>query len=474
MILLTLTSGGTTVRLCNKTEKSKGGYDNGSYFFAPEITQMGDVDFEGMPFVSVRTGNITCEYKEVANLTAEEVTATLQIWDEYEDTSFITVFEGKALRTDITVEEDEKFRESVFVTYRLRTDLDELETDLLSSAYDLKQVNTDATTYSDGRILPMNFGYVKYAAGFLLAVTCSTGCGGVYSSDGKTLKVYDGGLEGNYTQATSATEIVYNPTSGRAPIYGLTQDIEAGNTASASVTGNADVIPVQAALTVANTALKTNQGGTDYIAYSVDSDGLVSFSVDSSGNMKSAGVTQHINGSATTATRLVIHGAYISSQTSVDSTHRTSYAITKDGQSHWYVFNTTTNLWVDIINLGLNTTSTYDNYLAITPMDAKIALFIEQQYDSHGVVCISSPSTAPSPLYAFYAVTQGASKAGYYATGSGYGAILSTNGAYAPLQLVGLTYAPSSTPTQGDIYFNSTDKHFYGYNGTTWKQLDNA
>ena len=26
---------------------------------------------------------------------------------------------------------------------------------------------------------------------------------------------------------------------------------------------------------------------------------------------------------------------------------------------------------------------------------------------------------------------------------------------------------------EGSIYFNSTDKHFYGYNGAIWKQLDN-
>jgi hypothetical protein len=34
--------------------------------------------------------------------------------------------------------------------------------------------------------------------------------------------------------------------------------------------------------------------------------------------------------------------------------------------------------------------------------------------------------------------------------------------------------APTSpVPAAGDTYFNSTDFHFYGYNGTTWKQLDN-
>ena len=32
--------------------------------------------------------------------------------------------------------------------------------------------------------------------------------------------------------------------------------------------------------------------------------------------------------------------------------------------------------------------------------------------------------------------------------------------------------APVS-PRKGDIYFNTTDNHFYGWNGTEWRQLDN-
>ncbi len=39
------------------------------------------------------------------------------------------------------------------------------------------------------------------------------------------------------------------------------------------------------------------------------------------------------------------------------------------------------------------------------------------------------------------------------------------------LRLVGST-APA-TPAEGTLYFNSTDKHFYGWDGTAWKQLDN-
>lgn len=29
-----------------------------------------------------------------------------------------------------------------------------------------------------------------------------------------------------------------------------------------------------------------------------------------------------------------------------------------------------------------------------------------------------------------------------------------------------------ATPTAGEIYFNSADSHFYGWNGSAWKQLD--
>lgn len=30
-----------------------------------------------------------------------------------------------------------------------------------------------------------------------------------------------------------------------------------------------------------------------------------------------------------------------------------------------------------------------------------------------------------------------------------------------------------ASPANGQIYFDSSDSHFYGYNGTTWVQLDN-
>ena len=37
-----------------------------------------------------------------------------------------------------------------------------------------------------------------------------------------------------------------------------------------------------------------------------------------------------------------------------------------------------------------------------------------------------------------------------------------------------ITYSSNPTGvTAGFIYYNTIDNHFYGYNGTIWKQLDN-
>jgi hypothetical protein len=40
----------------------------------------------------------------------------------------------------------------------------------------------------------------------------------------------------------------------------------------------------------------------------------------------------------------------------------------------------------------------------------------------------------------------------------------------------GIRLIPNTTPPlvqAGMIYYDSDDSHFYGYNGTVWKQLDN-
>ena len=69
------------------------------------------------------------------------------------------------------------------------------------------------------------------------------------------------------------------------------------------------------------------------------------------------GVNVSVNGGQTDATRLTIQGAYISSQTSVDDTHRLDYELSEDGQSHWYIWSTTLNEWFDVTSIGISTVS---------------------------------------------------------------------------------------------------------------------
>ncbi len=57
------------------------------------------------------------------------------------------------------------------------------------------------------------------------------------------------------------------------------------------------------------------------------------------------------------------------------------------------------------------------------------------------------------------------------------GQALTTDGA-GTLSWTKVSHAPNTStapasPQPGDFYFNTGDNHFYGYNGTTWKQLDN-
>lgn len=49
----------------------------------------------------------------------------------------------------------------------------------------------------------------------------------------------------------------------------------------------------------------------------------------------------------------------------------------------------------------------------------------------------------------------------------------STAGRFENGQFITKVTSAPATPTEGTIYYNTTDKHFYGWNGTTWKQLDN-
>lgn len=66
---------------------------------------------------------------------------------------------------------------------------------------------------------------------------------------------------------------------------------------------------------------------------------------------------------------------------------------------------------------------------------------------------------------------------GYNAIGKGSNTFtfgtssITKNVFYGAMHINGTANPP--TASEGMVYYNTTDKHFYGYNGTTWKQLDN-
>ncbi len=66
---------------------------------------------------------------------------------------------------------------------------------------------------------------------------------------------------------------------------------------------------------------------------------------------------------------------------------------------------------------------------------------------------------------------------GYDTTGNGSNTVTLGNDSITETHLKGVVVqgTASSAPTgvEGGIYYNSSDKHFYGHNGTTWVQLDN-
>ena len=66
---------------------------------------------------------------------------------------------------------------------------------------------------------------------------------------------------------------------------------------------------------------------------------------------------------------------------------------------------------------------------------------------------------------------------GYNAIGNGSNTVTIGSSAvtatYINGQVIPAKLSTAPTGIEGGIYYNSTDKHFYGYNGTTWKQLDN-
>ena len=90
----------------------------------------------------------------------------------------------------------------------------------MAVAPDEKQLSTDPDLFTQNRVFPQTFGFVHHVPKFLLAVACASGCGGELYSDGKTVQVYDAGLETNFTQAGTTT------TKTNSVVHGITTSID--------------------------------------------------------------------------------------------------------------------------------------------------------------------------------------------------------------------------------------------------------
>lgn len=88
------------------------------------------------------------------------------------------------------------------------------------------------------------------------------------------------------------------------------------------------------------------------------------------------------------------------------------------------------------------------------------AMLIYGENENHTIQIIKANSTTGSAILINHSIA--ATPAINIVTGNGYG---------APLHLEERSAAPPS-PQPGDIYYNSSG-HFYGWNGTSWLQLDN-
>jgi hypothetical protein len=95
--------------------------------------------------------------------------------------------------------------------------------------------------------------------------------------------------------------------------------------------------------------------------------------------------------------------------------------------------------------------------------------------DSFGIIDFQSLYTAGSWMIFGYYDPVTSAPTSYCQMGAdslGNNSYISTQNMNAEALIIYPNTAPSS-PQRGQVYFDAGDSHFYGYNGTTWKQLDN-
>lgn len=404
MVFAEITDGVTTVYLVDVDSKlvdgELGGFEHSGQYYKPGLEKVTNFDFEGSPFVSLRSGSFEVDYSLISGLSGDELSCVIYLWDEYADTSRFKVFDGKIFKTDVIGVEQFKDAEFTKVRYRLRTDLTELSADLLATAPDLKQVDTDATTYNDGRVYPMTFGYVKYITPLALAVEVAAGGGGTWYSEKECTAMHDAGINVQYSQSgTTVTK------TGVNPVYGITIDSRAdsganGSDISSLVPSLPSAVYRQASgsdpsstnvMFVGDEWFKTDTGarvwwdGTAWTSVDPDYSSIAGTKppgnadntnanpqdyswvtgtkppadADNTATVSGAGGLIHVvaNGSNSTATRLTTIGG-TAPATELTTSKRLTFTATLDGQTHFYEWNDTTDAgWVEVANLGI---SAYD------------------------------------------------------------------------------------------------------------------
>lgn len=339
MILLQISDGTTTLHLCDIDSRLIGGKENTGYeldgqFYTPAITNQTNINL-GLNgnFGSINQSYIRIRRKIVKDLTKDELTAAIWLWDEKSTSSKFKVFSGViALRE----------KNSLEYTYQVRQTNGGLDADLLTAAPDFEQVfysysvdtatsgtNTitvgedisppqssgtltiggdtysytsfgssvftlssnltetytddllivnNTKTYDEERVYPYMFGYLRNTTLLVLAATCVSGCGGAHYSDGETTALQDGGQDVNYTQiGTTVTK------TGTAPVYEITADVDATSGSAGSATTETDTKPNQP-ITNENFQNTVEVSGTNYLAYVTDTTSNVAFSLDEDGN----------------------------------------------------------------------------------------------------------------------------------------------------------------------------------------------
>jgi len=417
MIFVKIDDGSNTLYCCDTKSKLVGseGYEKDSQFYYPALLNQPKFSQKGKNWIKISNTTIQIDRELAQVFTDEEVDVTVWLWDEGSATSKFKIFEGVGIRG--------KF-DSVVYNYRLEETDHNLKDDLLSAAPDLKVLIGDSSTFNDDRLFPYFFGYIKYATTLLLATSTS---GGVYYSEGECLGLFDGGQSVNFSQST--TQVT---KSSALPVYPVTIDIDSISASTGSETSERDAKPY--------------------------------------------GVITSINGTQTTATRITLDGAYISSQTGVGSTTRLDYEITEDGQSHWYNYDTTSNQWDEIATIGISTVGsdsviinadnngeTFIPIYANTSSAQSASLF---KSTSSGTAIIASGGSSAIGISAGGTIgVNSSSDTGIALQAS----VLSTG---VPLLITPLTSAPTTSVTDGSMYYNSTDDKLYLRANGAWVALN--